>query len=188
MEDGCRQLIVMCGTTGSGKSTVAELLSTQLGSPIFVADAVRRDLVGGKINGRMKYSKVMTRKTYKNLMEGVEDEFMHGKGSIIVDGTFLRRWQRRLAKITANRCHAKLIVISCEATNMRKLGRLTKRRDHFSGPRQLRQQILIHHTRVYEKVQASEANKIIVVNNNRNKQYLSTRLSEISKLFPKAAF
>ncbi|MCM8885341.1 MAG: AAA family ATPase [Candidatus Thiodiazotropha sp.] len=186
MEDGCRQLIVMCGTTGSGKSTVAELLSSQLGSPIFVADAVRRDLAGGKINGRMKYSKVMTRITYKNLMEGVEDEFMRGKDSIIVDGTFLRRWQRRLAKITANRCHAQLIVISCEATNPRKLGRLTKRRDTFSGPRQLRRRILIHHTRVYEKVLASEANKLFVVNNNRNKQYLSMRLSNISKLFPKA--
>ena len=177
----------MCGTTGSGKSTVAKLLSRQLGSPILVADAVRRDLAGGKNNGRMKYSRVMTRITYKNLMKGVEDEFIHGKDSIIVDGTFLRHWQRRLAKITAKRCNAQLIVISCEATNPIKLSRLTKRHDHFSGPRQLRQRILIHHTRVYERVRASEANKLILVSNNRNKQYLSTRLSGISKLLRKAA-
>jgi len=182
MESVRRQLVVMCGTTGSGKSTAAILLSSHLRCPVLTADETRRALAGSAINWRKNHSKAMTRKTYKLLMMSVETAFLHCNNCLIMDGTFLRRWQRRAARILATRWRAELIVVACETSDRRKRGRVTKRRDAFSGPRQFRQRVLQHHKNASEKVLASEANKLFVVRNNGTRNDLNERILTIAKL------
>jgi uncharacterized protein len=64
-------LIVMCGLSGSGKSTIARTLAQKLNAIQIRSDAVRKHLAGIELSDRGKpeiYSEEMTTKTYKAML------------------------------------------------------------------------------------------------------------------------
>jgi len=97
-----RKLIVLMGLSGSGKSYVAKRLSERYGYKVLRSDAIRKELFGLKPEqsakapfGKGIYSEEVTRKVYKTLVERAKELIKKGK-KVILDATFLKRWQREL--------------------------------------------------------------------------------------------
>ena len=95
-------LIIFAGLIGTGKSTLSKILSKKLDIPIISSDIVRKALSGiSPIEHRYEefekgiYSKERTDKTYKEIFKKAEEFLMKGS-SVIIDGSFKKKNQRKL--------------------------------------------------------------------------------------------
>jgi len=114
-------LVVVCGLTGTGKTTLAAALAEQLGFEHLSSDAVRKELAGvppGERHfepfGRGIYDEGFTEKTYGELLGRGETLLKAGR-SVILDATFSRAALREQAEKAARKRGAAFHVIVCEA-------------------------------------------------------------------------
>jgi predicted kinase len=80
-------ILVVCGLSGTGKSTLARELERLLGAPVLSSDAVRKRLAGlaeDERAGEEHYTTEFTRRTYEELGRLARE---HGR-TVIVDATF----------------------------------------------------------------------------------------------------
>ncbi len=98
------RVIVVFGLSGSGKSYVARILHEEWGYEWLRSDVIRKELAGIPANEEAKaefgggiYTESMTEKVY-NLMVSRAKEVVERGGKVVLDATFLKRWQRKLVK------------------------------------------------------------------------------------------
>ena len=99
-----KETVVIFGLSGSGKSFLAKLLSENLGYSWIRSDVIRKEIAGLDPKIRVKeeyqkglYSPQMTRKVYEEMIKRASNERKEGK-NVVIDATFLRRWQRSMVK------------------------------------------------------------------------------------------
>jgi len=99
-----RKVVVIFGLSGSGKSFLARILSEEMGYEWIRSDVIRKELAGitpeksAKAGfGKGIYTEEMTRKVYEEIVRRAEELLREGK-RIVLDATFLRRWQRELVR------------------------------------------------------------------------------------------
>ena len=93
-----RVVILNCGLSGSGKSSLSRLLSEWFYARIVSTDEIRRNLFGGA-DESVKYSADANVKVYETMLEEGLKEFENGGrqgngGGVIFDATFLKRAHR----------------------------------------------------------------------------------------------
>ncbi|NPB05912.1 MAG: AAA family ATPase [Aquificae bacterium] len=97
-----RRLVVTVGLSGSGKSFVARRLAEAAGYEVVRSDEVRKRLFGldpltpaRAAYGGGIYSPEVTRRVYEKLL-GEAKRILSRGGKVVLDATFLKRWQREL--------------------------------------------------------------------------------------------
>ena len=97
-----RNLVVLIGLSGSGKSYVAKRLSEKYDYKVLRSDIIRKELFGLKPQqsakasyGKGIYTEEATKKVYKTLIERAKELINRGE-KVVLDATFLKRWQREL--------------------------------------------------------------------------------------------
>ena len=112
-------LIIMCGLTGSGKSSLAEVMASRITAKIFKSDAIRKDLAGIDRTehheapfGQGLYTQDWTEKTYASLLEKGACELRDGQ-PVLLDASFLKRKHRLQARQTADKLQAHLVCVQC---------------------------------------------------------------------------
>ncbi|HEX5605908.1 MAG TPA: ATP-binding protein, partial [Candidatus Binatia bacterium] len=124
-------VVLVCGLTGSGKSTISRELARRLDVPLINSDVVRKQ-IASKAGPQIVpfnegiYSPAMTEKTYATMVSEAEEELAKGQG-LILDATFSRRAQRKAIIDLANRYGARVAVIHCVASPTTIEQRLKKR-------------------------------------------------------------
>ncbi len=93
-------VVIAMGRGASGKSTLARSLGRELGWEVFSSDHIRKKLAGMPLYKRCRpairrrlYSKAMTTKTYRRLLQHAVDRLKERR-SLIIDATFSRRQHR----------------------------------------------------------------------------------------------
>lgn len=126
-------LLVVCGRVGTGKSTVAQLLSAHTGFTVFNSDAVRKRLAGLSPTTRASdeyrsgvYSEDFTRRTYAALLTHAEEELRSGQG-VIVDATCKQRADRRSLLALGERLDVPVVFVECRAPLLEVERRLRER-------------------------------------------------------------
>ena len=116
-------LIVVCGLSGSGKSTVARRLADRLGFEWLRSDEVRKRLAGVAPAARLSesyaagaYSREFTEKTYAALL-GEAAARLHDGAGVIVDATFAAPVYRAEALALAERAHVPALFVECVASH-----------------------------------------------------------------------
>lgn len=179
-----KEIYIMCGETGSGKSTVAKLIANAIGTRVLVADEIRRIITRNSIVPINRYSRRVTQQTYQELLQQAEDILLRlNKSAIVLDATFLTMLLRGKAKKLARRSRARLIIIECKVNHRKQIGRLVRRNDTLSGPRFARNKILSNHIRVFEKVIASEADEIRTIRTDYCHKMLQKKVAALVKYF-----
>ncbi len=97
-------LIVVFGLSGSGKSFVSRILKEEFNYEWIRSDEVRKKLAGIEPQrsakaefGKGIYTEEMTKRVYKKMIEEAKELISKGK-KVVLDATFLKRWQRELVR------------------------------------------------------------------------------------------
>ena len=126
-------LLVVCGLSGTGKSTVARVLQQRTTFTLLASDVERKRLAGVAPNvhldapyGAGVYGADVSARVYRALMAQAEDLLKAGRG-VIIDATFLRRADRALVIELAARSQTSPIFVECRAARDEVMARLTRR-------------------------------------------------------------
>ena len=119
---GSPALIVVCGLSASGKSTIAQALSERIGFEVFNSDVLRKRLAGlapasgaGAPYGEGIYGEELTAKTYDALYDDALKTLHSGRG-VIIDATFKDAGQRGRFQDLAQRMGVPIVFVQCVAT------------------------------------------------------------------------
>ncbi|MGH7914848.1 MAG: AAA family ATPase, partial [Candidatus Binataceae bacterium] len=126
-------MVVVCGVSGSGKSTVARRLADRLGFDWLRSDEIRKRLAGVAPAERLSdgygagvYSRAFTQKAYAALLGEAAARLRDGAG-VIVDATFADPAYRAEARALAARAKRPLLFVECAASHEEIVRRLTQR-------------------------------------------------------------
>lgn len=130
---GRGHLVIMCGLTGSGKSTVAEGLGRLLAGTVISSDVVRKQLAGMSADthqyesyGEGIYSPEWTRHTYDEMLRQAKP-VLTSAGHAILDASFLKSRERTLAVQAARQAGARAVLVECDAPHAVLMRRLRDR-------------------------------------------------------------
>jgi aminoglycoside phosphotransferase family enzyme/predicted kinase len=129
---------IVCGLSGSGKSSIAAELATRLNVRCHNSDVVRKKLFGLSPDkpvvvpfGESIYGAAATEKTYEQLIVEAKKDLSRGR-SVIVDGTFGRLHHRKLARKLAQEMRVNVIFVECRCAQSLLRQRLTEREEEKS--------------------------------------------------------
>jgi uncharacterized protein len=115
------KLLIVCGKIGSGKTTVARLLSARTGFAVLSSDVTRKGLLGIPPTQRATnddragaYSEEMTQKTYASLWADAKQTLAGGDG-VIIDATFADSAHRRRFMELASQRQVPFLFIECRS-------------------------------------------------------------------------
>lgn len=134
LEAGRVRLVLVGGLPGTGKSTLAAGLGEALGAAVLRSDEVRKELAGLPADqpapaepGRGLYAPEVTGRTYGELVRRAEIAL--GLGEVVVlDASWTDETWRRLARSAAERSHADLVELRCDAPPAVAAARMRARR------------------------------------------------------------
>ena len=115
-------LLIAAGLVGTGKTTLAQALSQNLGITVLSSDVIRKQLAGIlPTEDRLEqygdgiYSKDFSRKTYDYMFSRASDLLSKGQ-SVILDASFKEKRNRVRAKNLADKEKIEFIAIECTAS------------------------------------------------------------------------
>ncbi len=150
-------LLVLCGTVGCGKSSVARELAEALGGVVIAADRVRKASQRSSIQwprGRSGpdqglYTPARRRAVYRALFERAASPLAAGRPTLL-DATFATRRQRLAARRLAARWGAPVYLIEVRAGRNVALQRLARRQRSGKGPSDAGPELLGHSMRGFQ--------------------------------------
>jgi aminoglycoside phosphotransferase family enzyme/predicted kinase len=160
-------LLITCGLSGTGKSTVARELAGTLRAKVIQSDVVRKRLAG--LGPRTKaldeyraglYSPKMTQRTYSEMLREAREALLAGK-SVILDAAFLRRADRKSAARLAKETGAQFACVLTEADEAAVRDRLARRLRHGKDPSDARWEIYIQQKRRFQRPGEVPAERLI---------------------------
>jgi uncharacterized protein len=132
---GPTALLIVCGASGTGKSTLAAVLSEYLRFDILSSDVMRKRLAGMAPNTSAAapfnqgiYTPEFTDRVYDSLLMEAKKLLSMGNG-VIIDATFSQRGQRQLAVKMAKEVGAEPQFIECRADKEVVVQRIAERGD-----------------------------------------------------------
>jgi hypothetical protein len=112
-------LFIVCGLTGTGKSTVAKKISVDYGAHYLNTDIIRKELAGiDKFERHFDeydkglYSPEKVDSTYSKMIERAK-ELLKRRENVVLDATFQKKKHRNKAKEAAKESNALITFIKC---------------------------------------------------------------------------
>ncbi len=177
-------LTVIGGLPGTGKSSLAKELGDELGLVVISSDVVRKRLAG--LDPSMPrheayqagiYSEEMTRRTYLAMADDAA-KLMAAGHSVILDATFGLRWQRQLARATAERVEGKFLFIECMAPEAEIRRRLAERQAAGESVSDADFEIYLEQKRRFEPAGELEENSYVCADTGSDVSRVVKALSE----------
>ena len=155
-------IIITHGLAGSGKTTSSQWLLERLGAIRIRTDVERKRLHGVGIAegsdspvGKGLYTADATRRTYTHVCELARRAAADGY-LVIVDGAFLRRWERDLFRATAAALGLPFVILDVSAPANTLRDRITERSLRGSDPSEATIEVLEHQLATQERLSADE--------------------------------
>jgi aminoglycoside phosphotransferase family enzyme/predicted kinase len=166
-------LVITCGATASGKSTLARHLGETAGFEVISSDVVRKELAGVEPSDRHFepfrggiYSPEFTDRTYGALLESAREALAEGR-SVIVDASFIRRDYRRRARRLAREAGAQFVCLELAASDAAVRRRLARRLRQGGDPSDARWEIYVAQKRRFQRPTEVPAERRVAVDTGR---------------------
>jgi predicted kinase len=184
-------LVITCGLSASGKSTVAAELASALGASVLSSDVVRKQMAGMDPDQPAAeeyragiYSADATERTYEAMLDAARPVLIEGK-SVILDASFLRRPHRKAAASLARETGAQFACVFVRAGESAVRRRFEERLRSRDGPSDARWDIYQQQKRRFQKPSEVEPQRLIEVDTTRRgSRYLGRALARLRALSP----
>ncbi len=184
-------LVITCGLTASGKSTLARRLAELTPFDIVSSDIERKALAGLAATDRAFepygagiYSPQSTERTYETLLDAARSSLQKGR-SVIIDATFVRRSHRKAAAQLAGEMGAQFVCLQLEATGEAVRHRLDRRLREGSDPSDARWEIYVAQKRRFQPPSEVVAERLVAVDSSRPIEWQAkTVLTALRRLSP----
>ncbi len=167
-------LVITCGLTATGKSTLARHLAQEAGLALISSDIVRKELAGlapqehrFEAFRRGIYSPAFTDKTYRALLRAAQSHLSQGQGAI-VDASFLQRKHRRWAQRLALGEGVAFYCLELRASDAAVRRRLARRLREGGDPSDARWEIYQALKGSFQPVEELPAGSHIVIDSSRS--------------------
>ena len=161
-------LVVVCGLSGSGKSTVAAALARELGLALLSSDRIRKELAGVPLQkhvfddyGSGLYSAAASEATYQELLARADGSLAAGQG-VIVDATCQKREVRENLQRLAAGHGVSFYLFVVEAPEEVIRERLAERVRQGTGISDGRWEIYLRQKGEFEPIQVNEEVAVVV--------------------------
>ena len=132
-------LILICGLSGTGKSTIGSQLCARIGAAYLSSDIVRKKIAGITLHDKISkqqrnqiYTTEMTQQTYTKMREKAEEYIQRGY-SVVLDATHINILDRKKALDIAKKYNHKTLIVDLQITKTEALRRIESRKfDHLS--------------------------------------------------------
>lgn len=180
------QLVLTCGLSGSGKTTVAQHLLQRMGAVRVRSDIQRKRLAGvaatdhtrGAI-GSSLYDPYWGRVTYEEL-ERVAAAIIDAGFPAIVDAAFLRRAERETFVQLARRLGARAAIVVCTAGTETLRARVAARAARGSDASDATLEVLAAQLAVFEPPQPSKQPLVLALDTDTDRATLAARSAELA--------
>lgn len=169
-----RQLLLMHGVAGSGKTWVSQALVERLGVLRLRSDVERKRLRGLPALARSVsavdcglYDEDMTRTTYRQLVQNAREVLAAGF-PVLIDAACLQRWQREMFYALAAQLAVPWRIISCRADDATLRRRIVAREQSGGDASEADLAILDHQLRHNDPLSAAEQDAAIVFDGDRD--------------------
>jgi aminoglycoside phosphotransferase family enzyme/predicted kinase len=169
-----RQLLLMHGVSGSGKSWVSQALVERLGALRLRSDVERKRLCGLPALARSAsavdcglYDEDMTRATYRELACRAREVLAAGF-PVLIDAACLQRWQRETFYEVAAQQHVPWRIVSCRADEATLRRRIVAREQAGGDASEADLAILAHQQRHNDPLSSAELDAAIVFDGERD--------------------
>ena len=126
-------LVVLCGPSGTGKSTIGGALASRIGAVMISSDAVRKRLAGVDPHTRVPeayraglYTPEMSERTYEDMRRRAADHLAAGH-PVVLDATHSRTDDRAAAVAVARAAGVPVLMISLTLSDDAALARIEQR-------------------------------------------------------------
>jgi predicted kinase len=111
LQAGEVRLVLVGGAPGTGKTTLARTLASQLDAEVLSSDDVRQEL-----SQRERYTAKAKQETYRELLSRAENALAHGR-SVVADATWPTESLRELARTLGRSTAARIVELECRLPN-----------------------------------------------------------------------
>jgi predicted kinase len=182
MNSSTPHMIIACGLTGTGKSTILSQIAKQRNITILTSDRMRKELAGISPDEHRYvafdsdiYSKEFTEKTYLYMIEEGKKILESGK-SVILDACFPKKWQRESAKSAAQGAKARFLCVEFTCPEDEVKRRLAERYDSKEGVSDGRWEIYIGQKERWENVDEFDSEHHLVVDTSEPKEKIIKKI------------
>ncbi len=151
-------LVVVCGLSGTGKSTLAGALQRRTGFAHVNSDVVRKQLAGVPLRSRpgpALYTPEMNARTYRTMLQ-LADSHLAGHRGVILDATFQRRDHRAAARAVAEERGVPFLLVESWCADDEVRRRLAQRSEAGEGPSDADWNVYLKQRQQYEPVRSEE--------------------------------
>jgi len=177
-------LVVMTGLSGSGKSTVAQVLAAELGAVRLRSDVERKRLHGlqpaDDSSGRI-YSEDATRLTYDRLALLASTALRSGV-SVVVDAASLHRRERQRFIDVSAAMNAPAAIVMCTAPLETLLERVRTRAQAATDPSEATEAVLERQIGWQEPLDAAEQTRASVIDTSGDVASVARRAAEVAAM------
>ncbi|MGD0291581.1 MAG: AAA family ATPase [Candidatus Binataceae bacterium] len=183
-------LVVVCGLSGTGKSTVSRMLQYRTGFEMLVSDRLRKRLAGVAETfdgdapyGAGIYSAAFDRLTYDTLLARADGHLLEGRG-VIIDATFKRPEDRRAALATGFQIGVPVLFVECRADHGEVLRRLRERTSKGAGPSDATEEVYLRQREEFVPIREVSARQHLVVDTTKGIEHVLPPIEDsLSHLF-----
>lgn len=165
-----RILFLMHGFSGSGKSTVSQVVLERIGAVRIRSDLERKRLHGQPSSSHKQasvdrgiYDIASTRATYFHLVQ-LARQILEADIPVIVDAANLQVWQREIFRNQAHAQGVPFLILNCQADEQTLFERVLERERKGKDASDAGPLILRHQLATYEPLSAVEEAKSILIN------------------------
>jgi predicted kinase len=163
-------IIITCGLTGTGKSTIINEVAERTGFTVLTSDRMRKELVGIRPEEHRYeafdsgiYSKEFTERTYSHMIEQGKKKLMEGE-SVILDACFPKTQQREMARRAGEEAGAGFLCIEFTAPEDEIRHRLDARVESGGGISDGRWEIYLGQKESYEDIDEFNNEEYLIIN------------------------
>jgi len=171
--DAASAIVVVCGLSGTGKSTLAKALQHRFGFPIISSDRTRKKLTAIPAERSAAdaykagiYAGAITESTYEAMLDDAGHLLSDATG-VILDGTFQDPAHRKAALDLAARVRVPILFVECRADDAEIRRRLIERQTKGHDPSDATVEVYLHQREDFVALSEMPASKHLIVDTAR---------------------